>query len=328
MACVFFYDIINNNLSKNGRTYITYQEKLDNSVIVRTDKVYYKELNLPSAKQKRNSLIFFFFMALFTIYTKIILKSSDFDLLVIVNIVYLLSMFFLKLFSRTVYALNHFEQYRIVRFINNLSRLIIFITSFVMYIETLDLAIMEISGNNLFYNIVQAIGNDFKAQEYLLVLVLENPIKVFSLIFSVIVFIPVFFYFVYINMYVLLRVIVLCIPLINVLYYFSWLARNNSIFYQYEKSSEFFYDKHHRKITKRFYAFKKLNKYYYIFIDNIYTCYSGLFLARFIKKLYTMKKGFRLESFNLLISYYFLQLDKIILVNSTGLTGAEVSPDL
>lgn len=258
---------------------MTFQQKIDDSIIIRTGKIYYKHMNFLTASQRLRSLFMFFMLALYTVFTKIILKNYEFDILVLANIVSLISMLFIKITTRTIFALNHYKLFSFIVFINKVARLVIFIYAAILYYNALTVALYELYDMELFELVYILFTKTYLAGEYFRELFFAMPIEVISFCFTVIVFIPSFFYFFALNLKIIMSVLVWFIPIVNIILLFNWLFRGTYIFYEYKKEDENFYTINTRKITNKFYILNKfLLKLVFLIIIGvvIYICFRFL----------------------------------------------------
>ncbi|MDE7105770.1 MAG: hypothetical protein K2O22_01235 [Anaeroplasmataceae bacterium] len=173
---------------------MTLEEKLDASIILNQKKMPLKKIGILTPKQRRRSLVVFILMLIFTIYTKFILKSFSFDFLAFFIILNLVTLFILKLMSKSTTALNHRYIYRFVVFLNKVCKVAIFAFSIVGYYEHFKVYIPENYTINSKEDLPEVLFD-----------LLKTDFKFISFIGTVILFIPTFIYFIifFMNYYVL-----------------------------------------------------------------------------------------------------------------------------
>ncbi|MGM9969384.1 MAG: hypothetical protein ACI35S_03205 [Anaeroplasma sp.] len=257
---------------------MTYKEKLEKSTIYKTGKIYYKDLNFPTAKQRRTSLVLFVFMALFTIYTKIILQVNKFDFMVFVVIVSLITTLVLKIVSQSVYALNHYKLVFGCRIINSLCKFLIFISAFNLYFTTLNVATLEMY-NETFIEVLENIIKTLDISSYMAFL-FHYKLQLISFIGTIIIFIPVFIYLLIVYVKLLFILAIFFIPIFNIFFYLFWVFSNNKTFIEYVKDEDnsLFCTKNYRRINVFSYAFRRaLTKLFFGGI-LIFLCYYYLYI--------------------------------------------------
>lgn len=214
-------------------------------------------MNFPTATQRMKSLFLFLLLALYTVYTKVVLKNYEFDILVVSNIISIISMLYIKITTRSIYALNHYKQYSFVYFINKVAKLLIFVYAAMLYYEALNNATLELFDLKLYEMVPILFGETYYAGEYFGELFLNKPLECISFVFTILVFIPSFFYFLALNIKIIFKIIVWFIPFVNLIVFLKWLFRGTYIFFEYKKDDENFYIINTRKITNKFYILNK-----------------------------------------------------------------------
>lgn len=257
---------------------MTYQEQLKNSEVIKTGIIPKSYFNLLSPKKRLRSLITFLLIALYTILTKIVFKANGFDIIYVVLIVNLISLFILKIISNSIFSLNHINTYNFVFFISRVCKLIIFISVYITssiyfmeffknyyeaigepakkHIEVFGInfdyynRVLEFEFNfykSLFQDIANSVNNG--AFSFSLVQALidkygfsKELIQFASREVSILLFIPVFFYFLsadikYIFKFIKWTIIIL-IPIYNLVYYFSWLFYKGKTIINYTDSKD------------------------------------------------------------------------------------------
>lgn len=110
---------------------MTYREKLKNSTVVKTMLLPKSYFGIVTSKKRRNSVIAFLFIAAYTILNKFVFNTIDhFDFMYVVLVVNLISLFILKMISKSIFELNHYKLYSFVFFISRLCKIIIFVSVF------------------------------------------------------------------------------------------------------------------------------------------------------------------------------------------------------
>lgn len=231
---------------------MTYKEKLESSEIIESERIHYKVLNLLNNKQRFRAIIFVLLIAIYTIYTKIVLKNFSFDILIISNIVGIVTMIYIKSTSHSLYALNHHKMYSYMLFFNKLSKLVIFIFSALMYYESINNALInyyDMTFVELIYYFMLYIGS---SDSTFLNIIADfyykyEFIHLVSFVISIILFIPSFFYFLFFVIKSYFSIFALTIPFVNIIVILRWLFKDNTIFYEYTKENDTFYIKNKRK---------------------------------------------------------------------------------
>lgn len=254
---------------------MTYREKLKNSTVVKTGLIHKSYFGLMNPKKRLKTVIVFLLLALYTVLTKFVFKTIEkFDIMYVVLIVNLISLFILRLIAHSVFSLNHIKMYKFVFFINRVCKLVIFLTTFVTstiffldffmdyHVNVLgeeELERVELFGMNLNYlgylfqfdyNVMNAIftgiTNGFKFDS-LINLFNEMNFTFFDYVVpyitrmvSIILFIPIFLYFIGIYFTAFFRglkyVIIAAIPIYNIYYYCKWLFAPEITFVSYSDS--------------------------------------------------------------------------------------------
>lgn len=208
---------------------MTLEEKLEGSTIINTKEIPLKKMGILTSKQRRKSLIIFFLMLAYTIYTKFILKSNFFDFVTIFIILNLLTLFGLKIMNKSTIALNHNYIYRFLVFFNKLCKVVIFAFSIYEYYKHFSTYIPE------HYTI-----NSKEDLPNVLLDLLKTDFKFISFIFSILLFIPTFIYFIFfcIKFYGLyltfiIAFLVLIIPILNLVVIFKFVFQKKNTFNYY-----------------------------------------------------------------------------------------------
>lgn len=234
------------------------KEKLDNSIVLKTKTKSLKKAGIQNKKERIISFIIFLFMALFTIYTKIILKDSSFDLLVILIIINLITLFIITLIDKSPYGMNHIIQYQGLMVLNKLCKVLIFISTFVTYllyfkeyiIPKYNMTLFELIKSNIFsIKSIFSLGASFY-------------IKVISFIISIVLIVPSVLYLIIsliksytIYLKFLLFFFLLFIPILNIFIIKNYLKNNDIFHYYYISNNRLVIEK--RKINNKKYKRKK-----------------------------------------------------------------------
>ncbi len=253
---------------------MTYREKIKNSTVIKEGIMPKYYFGVMSAEKRKKSVIAFILIAIYTILTKFIFKTIDsFDIMYVVLIANLVFLFILKLISNSLFKLNHFNLYQVVFFLSRVCKLIIFISTFLAstayfneffknyylsigktprdalmffeydfsYIDKLflfDTKIIEL--------VIEGITTGFKFNSLVEFINQYNfsgeIIPYISRIVSVILFIPVFFYFLFANIKYIFKfikwTIIICIPIVNIVYYIKWLFPKDDLFISHRESED------------------------------------------------------------------------------------------
>ena len=234
-----------------------FEDKLSNSIIIKEKPIPARKMKLPSIQRRHIHISFCFLTCLYTLITKIILSSSKFDLLMAMTILQIATTITLTFLFKTIYALNHNKQYKVLRFINKVCRLFVFICSFVMYINYFNqvLASYDTTFGKALFNFIITLGINNKPFTYL---IQNEAIKLLSFFASMIIFIPVLIYFIVFNMKMIINFLILIIPGVNIAAYLIWLFKGNDTFECYIRTSDEFYTKYTRRITINNYKRNKI----------------------------------------------------------------------
>lgn len=257
---------------------MTYQEQLKNSEVIKTGIIPKSYFNLLSPKKRLWSLITFLLIALYTVLTKIVFRAHGFDIIYIVLIVNLISLFILKMISNSIFSLNHFNTYIFVFFISRVCKLIIFISVYITstvyfmeffknyyesigepatkHIEALGITfdyynrVIQFEFNfykSLIEDIANSVNNGYLNFKTVEALINEYGFSKELLQFasreiSILLFIPVFFYFLSVNIKYIFRFIkwsiIMMIPIYNLVYYFRWLFYSGRTIINYTDSKD------------------------------------------------------------------------------------------
>lgn len=109
---------------------MTYEEKMSNSKVVRrVGPQSYRKAGIQSAKGRLISILVFIFTALYTLYTKFILKDFSFDILILCTIINLITLIIIKFLNKSLCVKNNSSIMRFYRFlilINKSCKVVIF----------------------------------------------------------------------------------------------------------------------------------------------------------------------------------------------------------
>lgn len=232
---------------------MTYQEKLNNSVILKTGLIPKASFGIISNKKRKNSIIAFILIAIYTILNKFVFHSIEkFDIMYVILIVNLVLLFVLKLIANSTFKLNHVTLYSVVFFFSRLCKLILFITAYIQSTEFFlfyfndYFEILNFEGQ--FYTcLLEGIARS--SFDSLNLLINDYNLNFNELIIpfitreiSILLFIPVFLYFlgVYINyVFKFIKILFIAlIPIANITYYFKWLLSTDVTFTSYHESED------------------------------------------------------------------------------------------
>lgn len=276
---------------------MTLQEKLDCSTVIEERRMSRKDLGLLTKKQRKTSLIIFLLMSLYTIYTKIILKYEGFDWPIFFLVLNIITLFFIKITSNSVFQLNHFTLSKVIIFINKACKIGVFIFSFIAYLELFNELYKTLYDCTFGEYLLQILMHE-KTVESLFEVSLNNTIKIISFFVSVVLFVPTFLYFIFSTLksfsfiiVYLLFAIVLLIPLLNISIYLNFLFDNNKIFYYYrgvEDSEDVI--KETRTIGKKGIFFGKImTKFLFTIPHIIFVVIAYSYFINFIMNLWINK---------------------------------------
>ncbi len=253
---------------------MTYREKIKNSTVIKEGIMPKYYFGVMSSKKRKRSIITFLLIALYTVATKFIFKTIEsFDFMYVVLIANLVFLFILKLISNSLFKLNHFNLYQVVFFLSRLCKLIIFVSTFLTsteyfskFFEAHYLALGQMAkdrvnilgydftyANELFkYDgefvglIVEGLTNNFNFEKLNNLIteynMLGEIIPYISRLVSIVLFVPVFFYFLGANLRYIFKfikwTIIACIPFINIIYYLKWLFVVDDLFIAHRESED------------------------------------------------------------------------------------------
>ena len=256
---------------------MTYREKLKNSTVVKTGLIHKSYFRLMKPEKRLKTVVVFLLLALYTILTKFVFKTIEkFDIMYVILIINLISLFVLRLIAHSVFSLNHIRLYKAVFFINRVCKLVIFSTAFVTstaffldffrdyqvnVIGNAELERVELFGMNLNYlpylwefdhRVIVEVINGFKNsfnfsslislfKEYNFGL-FDQVIPYITRMISIVLFVPIFFYFLGIYFTAFFRglkyIIIAAIPIFNIYYYCRWLFAPEITFVSYSNSED------------------------------------------------------------------------------------------
>ena len=235
---------------------LTYKDKIDNSIVIKTKQIKNEKMYISTKKSRMISLIIFSLVAIFNIVSLIINPEKySWAIAVVACIISVISMMIIKSTSRSIFSLNHQKFCKGVDFVNKTSKLVLFLNSTNNFNGEINDEISYITNgvSNSFLDLV------FKNSDILIDTVkvlLETKIFTFILFaVSIVLFIPVFIYFVIFNAKIIGLVILMCIPVVNIIVLVKWLLSTKGKFTEYVKIDGVFY-KNTRKITVEHYRKK------------------------------------------------------------------------
>lgn len=219
--------------------YMTLEEKLEKSRVVKSKIKRLKSLGIQSKRQRILSIIIFVFMTLYIVYSKIILNTTGFDWLILFIVLNLITLFFLKLLDKSVVALNHIYLYKTIVFINKVCKVGVFAYTMIVYYNFFNDFFLDKFNVTLFDYIGGAFNNRYD-WKILWSYSLSLTIKFISMLVTIVLFISTFFYFVVISIKYFFKAylfylgsILALVPIIGQIFYFWWLFKNSKRFDYY-----------------------------------------------------------------------------------------------
>lgn len=227
---------------------MTLSEKLDESIVVDEYKVHTSTMGIQTKKQRIKSFIFFLAVSIYSIYSKIILKSDSdvFTTQLILNISLIclafnmFTMFVLKILGNSILALNYNKTYKLFVFLNKLSKVCVFGFGAVAF----TIRFGTICANKYNTSIYQFLADLYLGNiEWIDILNSSDKeaIILISLIVSIITFVPTVIYFILSSLKYgvivytyFLSLILYAIPILNVVLVKKFLQTNRNKFKYYK----------------------------------------------------------------------------------------------
>ena len=260
---------------------LTYKDKIDNSIVIKSKEIKNEKMYIFTRKSRIISLSIFAVIAIFNIVSLIINPEKfSWAIAIVASIVSIISMLIIKLTSKSIFSLNHQSLCKVVDFINKLSKLILFINSINNFHGEISNEIEKIT-NGVANSFTDLVINNIDIMFDTIKLLIENKFFTFIMFaFSVILFIPVFFYFVIFNAKLVGTTILLFIPVVNLIFLIRWLLKSKGKFTEYAKIDGKYY-KNTRKITVEHYR-KEQFKLRVLLISCIFIVFTILFILSLI----------------------------------------------
>lgn len=234
------------------------QEKLDNSIVLKVKTKSLKKAGIQTKKERIISFLIFMFTALFTIYTKIILKNTSFDILVVLIIINLLTLFLITLIDKSPYGMNHIIQYQGLTLLNKVCKVLIFTSTFYTYLTYFQEYVIPKYDMTLF----KLISSDLFSIKAIFSLGISFYIKVISFIVSIVLVFPSILYLIIslfksytLYLKFLVFFFLLFIPILNIFIIKKYLKNNDIFEYYYISNNRLVIEK--RKINNKQYKKKK-----------------------------------------------------------------------
>ncbi|MDE5546435.1 MAG: hypothetical protein K2I88_03130 [Anaeroplasmataceae bacterium] len=213
---------------------MTLEEKLDVSSIISAKEIPLKKMGILTSKQRRRSLIIFFLMLAYTVYTKFILKTNFFDFITIFIILNMLTLLGLKIMKKSTIALNHNQLYKFLVFLNKLCKVAIFAFSIYEYYQHFSVYIPEhysiSSKEDLPDVLLDLLKTDFKFISFIISILLFIPTLIYFLVFSI-----KYYFLTIVFVYV---IGILFIPVINIIIIFKLVFEKKNTFKYYHMNED------------------------------------------------------------------------------------------
>lgn len=172
---------------------MTYEEKIEQSEILKVvGPKSYKRAGIQTAKGRLISIIFLIFTSLYTIFTKILLKDSSFDIQTLCIIINILSLVGIKFLDKSLLIKNKtnvITYYHILIFINKICKVVIFGFSLYSTYKVLEVIKIEEYGCNPVILLIRVLFQDL-SYKVLLKLPFDIQLKLLTTVISLILTIP------------------------------------------------------------------------------------------------------------------------------------------
>ncbi len=204
-----------------------FERMVEDSVVRKTKTVPAKKLHLVSTEKRKWSLLLLLVTFLYTIFTKLILKKSGFDLLIALNIGLFITELYLRANGNSIWALNHAQR---MNFINTLNKLITTVIFFwTTYLQVVDLLDYISANQETFNGIIAAAGSQGAGiWDGFLYLLKERTVFIVSLVYSVVMFLPILFFFIKKQVVTSVKsigiILGLVTPILNIILIFKWIV--------------------------------------------------------------------------------------------------------
>ncbi len=203
-----------------------FNKMLANSTVTKSKTVPVSKLHLISNDKRKRSLIILLLTIAYSVISKIVLLDFSLDFLVLLNVVVFATDFYLRLNDNSVWALNHYSKISSINMLNKIATMLIFFWTTGMHISEL----LEIISENqyLFDEIILFANTPSEGRwECFKIIFDERPIFIISFAYSIIMIIPVVFFFVkyQIKHYSknILTVLSLLVPILGLVVIYKWI---------------------------------------------------------------------------------------------------------
>lgn len=217
-----------NELIQNyqARQNAKFKKMVENSTVIKTETVPVKKLHLISDDKRKRSLIILILTIAYSVISKIILLDFSLDFLVLLNVVAFATDFYLRVNDNSVWALNHYSKISSINMLNKIATTLIFFWTTGMHITEL----LEIIKENqyLFDEIMMFAYTPSEGRwECFKIIFEERPMFIISFAYSIIMFIPILFFFIryQIKYYSknFLAVLSLLVPILGLVVIYKWI---------------------------------------------------------------------------------------------------------
>lgn len=265
---------------------MTLAEKLEYSYIEgQPSKLTFKEMHILTKKQRFLSLLMFFFMSAYTLFSKIVLKKDFANIAFLFVVLNLLTLAILKFISKSIVGLNHPIIYKIIVFLNKICKLVIFVLAIIGYFTFFNTYLSENYSITL-VEYMSLLNSDFETASDIFCELFKKDVRLLSFIITVVLFIPNAIYFIvfsikwYFITYVIM--LLLCLPIVNLIIYIVWLSKNNNTFKHYYIYNNEYVIRENRVIDKHGYKFIKFLKKFLFTIPVVLFIYFAYYINFFV----------------------------------------------
>ncbi len=224
---------------------------VENSTVIKSETVPVKKLHLISDDKRKRSLIILILTIAYSVISKIVLLDFSLDFLVLLNVVAFATDFYLRVNDNSVWALNHYSKISSVNMINKIATMLIFFWTTGMHITEL----LEIISENeyLFDEIMLFAYTPSEGRwECFKIIFEERPMFIISFAYSIIMFIPILFFFIryQIKYYSknFLAILSLLVPILGLVVIYKWIMAFRN-FKQYVLINEHTCQINHRQLN-------------------------------------------------------------------------------
>ena len=205
--------------------FLTYNEKLENSEVIGEQVIHKLYFYVRSPKKRIKSILSFLLITGISLYLKINSPNPIWETFVIATLVSIVSMILLHLFTYSIYERNHPTFCKNLEFINKTAKLFLFNDAIRLFKLKLETFVEKYdTGRNYLEILFDAVFKlDGDSWEIIIGVFNDAVVPTVSFFVAIIVFIPVFFYFLAFNIDLIKKIIPWLIPIVNVVVYFKWL---------------------------------------------------------------------------------------------------------